>query len=102
VYPSVSKTADFARSQANQVRERFNTLLEEQPLILGTVALAVADAIARTLEMGLWIFIAPHSAAEQRSQLTSQHKEGVFYHSRAGLGLWTFSDAETLDPYRVA
>ena len=37
-YPSVSKTADFARSQANRVRERFNTLFEEQSN-LGTVAL---------------------------------------------------------------
>jgi ElaB/YqjD/DUF883 family membrane-anchored ribosome-binding protein len=38
---TVNKTADFAQSQANQVREGFNTLLEEQPLILGAVGLAV-------------------------------------------------------------
>ena len=32
-------------SQANQARERFNTLLEEQPLILGAVGLAVGAMI---------------------------------------------------------
>ena len=67
MYPSVSKTADFAGSQANQVRERFNTLLEEQPLILGTVALAVADAIASTLEWVWGFFIAPHQRGAAES-----------------------------------
>ena len=42
---TVNKTADFAQSQANQVREGFNTLLEEQPLILGAVGLAVGAII---------------------------------------------------------
>ena len=39
---SVSKSTDFAQSQANQARESFNKLLEEQPLILGAVGLVVA------------------------------------------------------------
>ena len=68
-YPSVSKTADFARSQANQVRERFNPLLEEQPLILGTVALAVADAIAITLNG----FVDFHSSSFSRGAAESTY-----------------------------
>ena len=42
---TVSKTADYAQAQANQARERFNTLLEEQPLILGAFGLAVGAMI---------------------------------------------------------
>jgi hypothetical protein len=42
---TVSETADYAQAQANQARDRFNTLLEEQPLILGAVGLAVGAII---------------------------------------------------------
>jgi len=42
---TVNKTADYAQAQANEARERFNTLLEEQPLILGAFGLAVGAMI---------------------------------------------------------
>jgi len=45
LHETVNKTRDIAQSQVKQVREGFNQLLEEQPLILGAVGLAVGAMI---------------------------------------------------------
>ena len=45
LHETVNKTADIAQSQVKQVRNGFNQLLEEQPLILGAVGLAVGAMI---------------------------------------------------------
>ena len=45
----MSRTAGTAQAQANRAREGFNTLLEEQPIILGALGLAVGAAIGTML-----------------------------------------------------
>ena len=45
LHETVNKTADIAQSQVKQVRNGFNQLLEEQPLILGAIGLAVGAMI---------------------------------------------------------
>jgi ElaB/YqjD/DUF883 family membrane-anchored ribosome-binding protein len=45
----MSQTASTAQAQANRAREGFNTLLEEQPIILAAVGLAVGAAIGAML-----------------------------------------------------
>jgi ElaB/YqjD/DUF883 family membrane-anchored ribosome-binding protein len=45
----MSQTAGMAQAQANRAREGFNTLLEEQPIILGALGLAVGAAIGAML-----------------------------------------------------
>ena len=45
LHETVNKTSDIAQSQVKQVRDGFNQLLEEQPLILGAVGLAVGAMI---------------------------------------------------------
>jgi ElaB/YqjD/DUF883 family membrane-anchored ribosome-binding protein len=45
----VSQTASTAEAQVNRAREGFNTLLEEQPIILGALGLAVGAAIGAML-----------------------------------------------------
>ena len=45
----MTQTADAAQAQANRAREGFNTLLEEQPIILGALGLAVGAAIGAML-----------------------------------------------------
>jgi ElaB/YqjD/DUF883 family membrane-anchored ribosome-binding protein len=42
---TVNKTGDIAQSQVKKVRDGFNELLEDQPLILGAVGLAVGAMI---------------------------------------------------------
>jgi hypothetical protein len=42
-------TATTAQAQANRAREGFNTLLEEQPITLGALGLAVGAAIGAML-----------------------------------------------------
>jgi ElaB/YqjD/DUF883 family membrane-anchored ribosome-binding protein len=45
----MSQTASTAQAQADRAREGFNTLLEEQPIILGALGLAVGAAIGAML-----------------------------------------------------
>ena len=45
----MSQTASTAEAQVNRAREGFNTLLEEQPIILGALGLAVGAAIGAML-----------------------------------------------------
>lgn len=45
LHETLNKTRDIAQSQVKQVRDGFNQLLEEQPLILGAVGLAVGAMI---------------------------------------------------------
>jgi ElaB/YqjD/DUF883 family membrane-anchored ribosome-binding protein len=45
----MSRTATTAQAQANRAREGFNTLLDEQPIILGALGLAVGAAIGAML-----------------------------------------------------
>jgi ElaB/YqjD/DUF883 family membrane-anchored ribosome-binding protein len=45
----MSQTAGAAQAQASRAREGFNTLLEEQPIILGALGLAVGAAIGAML-----------------------------------------------------
>jgi ElaB/YqjD/DUF883 family membrane-anchored ribosome-binding protein len=45
----MSRTASTAQAQANRAREGFSTLLEEQPMILGAIGLAVGAAIGAML-----------------------------------------------------
>jgi ElaB/YqjD/DUF883 family membrane-anchored ribosome-binding protein len=45
----VNQTADLAQAQANRAREGFNTLLDEQPIMLGALGLAVGAAIGAML-----------------------------------------------------
>jgi hypothetical protein len=49
VKDTVSKTTSLAQVQANRAREGFNTLLEEQPLILGALGIALGAAIGAAL-----------------------------------------------------
>jgi ElaB/YqjD/DUF883 family membrane-anchored ribosome-binding protein len=41
----VSSTASIAQAQARRVRQQFNSTLEEQPLVLGAIGLAIGAAI---------------------------------------------------------
>jgi ElaB/YqjD/DUF883 family membrane-anchored ribosome-binding protein len=45
----MSQTGSTAQAQANRARDGFNTLLEEQPIILGALGLAVGAAIGAML-----------------------------------------------------
>lgn len=45
----LTQTADAAQAQANRAREGFNTLLNEQPIILGALGLAIGAAIGAVL-----------------------------------------------------
>jgi hypothetical protein len=45
----MSQTAGMAQVQANRAREGFNTMLDEQPIILGALGLAVGAAIGAML-----------------------------------------------------
>jgi ElaB/YqjD/DUF883 family membrane-anchored ribosome-binding protein len=45
----MSETASTAQAQAKRAREGLNTLLEEQPIILGALGLAVGAAIGAVL-----------------------------------------------------
>ena len=45
----VNRTANIAQSQARQARDTFNSLLEEQPLILGAIGLAIGAIIGAAL-----------------------------------------------------
>ena len=46
---SVRKTTETAQAQAQRVREGFNTLLTEQPLVLGALGIAVGAVIGAAL-----------------------------------------------------
>lgn len=45
----MNRTASTAQAQANRARDGFSTLLEEQPIILGAIGLAVGAAIGAAL-----------------------------------------------------
>jgi len=45
----MNRTADIAQNQARQARDTFNSLLDEQPLILGAIGLAVGAIIGAAL-----------------------------------------------------
>jgi ElaB/YqjD/DUF883 family membrane-anchored ribosome-binding protein len=45
----MNRTANIAQSQARQARDTFNSLLEEQPLILGAIGLAIGAIIGAAL-----------------------------------------------------
>ena len=45
----MNRTAEMAQGQARQARETFNSLLEEQPLLLGAIGLAVGAIIGASL-----------------------------------------------------
>ena len=45
LHETVNKTGDIAQTQVKKVRDGFNQLLEDQPLILGAVGLAVGAMI---------------------------------------------------------
>ena len=49
VASGLSKTGETAQAQADRVREGFNNLLEEQPLILGALGIALGAAIGAVL-----------------------------------------------------
>jgi Protein of unknown function (DUF3618) len=49
VTDTVSKAASAAQNQAIRAREGFNVMLEEQPLVLGLVAIAIGAAIGAAL-----------------------------------------------------
>jgi hypothetical protein len=46
---SVRRTTETAQAQAQRVREGFNTLLTEQPLVLGALGIAVGALIGTAL-----------------------------------------------------
>jgi ElaB/YqjD/DUF883 family membrane-anchored ribosome-binding protein len=49
VESGMRKTSDTAQAQAQRVRESFNTLLTEQPLVLGALGIAVGAVIGAAL-----------------------------------------------------
>ena len=49
VRAGVNRTANMAQSQGRQARDTFNSLLEEQPLILGAIGLAIGAIIGAAL-----------------------------------------------------
>jgi hypothetical protein len=64
----MSQTASTAQAQANRAREGFNTLLEEQPMILGAVGLAVGAAIGAMLP-----------STEQEDRLLGPARDKTFF-----------------------
>jgi hypothetical protein len=49
VKENVNKTANLAQAQARRARQGFNSLLEEQPLIIGALGIAIGAAIGAAL-----------------------------------------------------
>ena len=45
----MARTRNLAHVQAQRARDRFNLTLEEQPLVLGAIGIAVGAAICQTL-----------------------------------------------------
>jgi hypothetical protein len=59
-----SSTASIAQTQARRVQERFNSTLEEQPLVLGAIGVAIGAAIGAMLP-----------ATEQEDRLMGQARD---------------------------